>query len=64
VIRRVITDTVYRRPRHPFLSPPATIHPGERLHTLLGMVFISLCIWQPGAQTLEHPRWATEASIP
>lgn len=33
--RRVITDTVYRRQKHPFLSPPATLHPGERLHTLL-----------------------------
>jgi len=35
VARRVITDTVYRRPQHPFLSPAATLHPGERLHTLL-----------------------------
>jgi len=33
--RHVITDTVYRRQKHPFLSPPATLHPGERLHTLL-----------------------------
>ena len=33
--RPVITDTVYRRQKHPFLSPPATLHPGERLHTLL-----------------------------
>jgi len=34
-VRDVITDTVYRRQKHPFLSPPATLHPGERLHTLL-----------------------------
>jgi asparagine synthase (glutamine-hydrolysing) len=33
--RPAITDTVYRRQKHPFLSPPATLHPGERLHTLL-----------------------------
>ena len=33
--RPVVTDTVYRRQKHPFLSPPATLHPGERLHTLL-----------------------------
>ena len=33
--RHVVTDTVYRRQKHPFLSPPATLHPGERLHTLL-----------------------------
>lgn len=33
--RPVITDTVYRRQKHPFLSPPATLHPDERLHTLL-----------------------------
>lgn len=33
--RPVLTDTVYRRQKHPFLSPPATLHPSERLHTLL-----------------------------
>jgi asparagine synthase (glutamine-hydrolysing) len=33
--RGVVTDTVYRRQKHPFLSPPATLHPGERLHTLV-----------------------------
>jgi len=33
--RPVITDTVYRRQKHPFLSPPATLHPEERLYTLL-----------------------------
>ena len=26
-VRDVITDTVYRRQKHPFLSPPATLHP-------------------------------------
>jgi asparagine synthase (glutamine-hydrolysing) len=33
--RHVVTDTVYRRQKHPFLSPPATLNPGQRLHTLL-----------------------------
>jgi asparagine synthase (glutamine-hydrolysing) len=31
----VITDTVYRRQKHPFLSPPATITPTERFHELV-----------------------------
>jgi asparagine synthase (glutamine-hydrolysing) len=30
-VRDVITDTVYRRQKHPFLSPPATLNPEERL---------------------------------
>jgi len=29
--RDVITDTVYRRQKHPFLSPPATLDPQKRL---------------------------------
>ncbi len=33
--RSVLTDTVYRRQKHPFLSPPATLNPGQRLHTLV-----------------------------
>ena len=32
--RDVITDTVYRRQKHPFLSPPATLNPEEKLSTL------------------------------
>jgi asparagine synthase (glutamine-hydrolysing) len=31
--RDIITDTVYRRQKHPFLSPPATLNPQERLST-------------------------------
>ena len=31
-VRDVITDTVYRRQKHPFLSPPATLNPKEKLH--------------------------------
>lgn len=34
-VRDVITDTVYRRQKHPFLSPPATLNPREKLHTLV-----------------------------
>jgi asparagine synthase (glutamine-hydrolysing) len=33
--RQVVTDTVYRRQKHPFLSPPATLNPRQRLNTLV-----------------------------
>ena len=33
--RPVITDTVYRRQKHPFLAPPVTITPTERFHEML-----------------------------
>jgi asparagine synthase (glutamine-hydrolysing) len=33
--RDVITDTVYRRQKHPFLSPPATLNPKEKLSALV-----------------------------
>jgi asparagine synthase (glutamine-hydrolysing) len=33
--RHVLTDTVYRRQKHPFLSPPVTTLPSERFHELL-----------------------------
>lgn len=33
--RDVITDTVYRRQKHPFLAPPATLNPQQRLSTLV-----------------------------
>jgi asparagine synthase (glutamine-hydrolysing) len=32
--RHVLTDTVYRRQKHPFLSPPAALDPSGRLHQL------------------------------
>ncbi len=32
-VRDVITDTVYRRQKHPFLSPPATLNPDEKFST-------------------------------
>ncbi|MEO8428815.1 MAG: asparagine synthase-related protein, partial [Verrucomicrobiota bacterium] len=43
----VITDTVYRRQKHPFMSPPVTLAPTERFHqmlqdTLRGPVLASL----------------------
>jgi asparagine synthase (glutamine-hydrolysing) len=45
--RDVITDTVYRRQKHPFLSPPATLNPDQRLNafvqdTLRGPVLASI----------------------
>jgi asparagine synthase (glutamine-hydrolysing) len=46
-LKDVITDTVYRRQKHPFLSPPATLHPDETFHTyvqdtLRGKTFASI----------------------
>ena len=32
-VRDVITETVYRRQKHPFLSPPATLDPDDTFHT-------------------------------
>jgi asparagine synthase (glutamine-hydrolysing) len=34
-VRDVVTDTVYRRQKHPFLSPPATLNPRGKLHALV-----------------------------
>jgi asparagine synthase (glutamine-hydrolysing) len=33
--RPVLTDTVYRRQKHPFLSPPATLNTHDRLHEMV-----------------------------
>jgi asparagine synthase (glutamine-hydrolysing) len=33
--RDVISDTVYKRQKHPFLSPPATLNPAKRLSSLV-----------------------------
>jgi asparagine synthase (glutamine-hydrolysing) len=33
--RPVLTETVYRRQKHPFLAPPALLNPDGRLHALL-----------------------------
>ena len=46
-VRDVVTDTVYRRQKHPFLSPPATLDPQKRLSvfvqdTLRGPVLASM----------------------
>jgi asparagine synthase (glutamine-hydrolysing) len=32
-VRDLITDTVYKRQKHPFLSPPATLNPNDTFHT-------------------------------
>jgi asparagine synthase (glutamine-hydrolysing) len=34
-VKDVITKTVYERQKHPFLSPPAMLHPEEPLHALM-----------------------------
>ena len=46
-VREVITDTVYKRQKHPFLSPPATLNPDETFNiyvqdTLRGPVLRSM----------------------
>jgi asparagine synthase (glutamine-hydrolysing) len=46
-VKDVITDTVYRRQKHPFLSPPATLNPDDTFHDyvqemLRGKTFASL----------------------
>ena len=43
-VRDVITDTVYRRQKHPFLSPPATLNPQGKLNALV-------------QDTLRGPHW-------
>jgi asparagine synthase (glutamine-hydrolysing) len=34
-VRDVITDTIYRRQKHPFLAPPASLNPQGRLHAFV-----------------------------
>jgi len=46
-VKDVVTDEVYRRQKHPFLSPPATLIPDDTFHDyvqdlLRGKVFASL----------------------
>lgn len=46
-VKDSITDTVYRRQKHPFLSPPATLNPDDTFHTfvedtLRGKTFASM----------------------
>jgi asparagine synthase (glutamine-hydrolysing) len=46
-VKDVITDTVYRRQKHPFLSPPATLNPEQTFNmymhdTLRGSVMASI----------------------
>jgi asparagine synthase (glutamine-hydrolysing) len=46
-VKDVITDSVYSRQKHPFLSPPATLNPEDTFHdyvqeTLRGKIFASM----------------------
>jgi asparagine synthase (glutamine-hydrolysing) len=34
-VRGDVTDEVYRRQKHPFISPPATLNPDDRLHEMV-----------------------------
>jgi asparagine synthase (glutamine-hydrolysing) len=40
-VRDLITDTVYRRQKHPFLSPPATLNPKNKLSRFVHDTFRS-----------------------
>ena len=46
--RPVLTDAVYRRQKHPFMSPPATMQPDGRLYTLLQDTLRSDALDGPG----------------
>jgi asparagine synthase (glutamine-hydrolysing) len=53
-VRDTITDTVCRRQKHPFLSPPATLTPDESFHTfvqdtLRGPALTSMPFFDQGA---------------
>lgn len=50
--RPVLTDTVYRRQKHPFMAPPSTLVPRSRLYelvqdTLRGPTFRTLPFYEP-----------------
>jgi asparagine synthase (glutamine-hydrolysing) len=51
--RPVITDTVYRRQKHPFMSPPATVQQGGRLFTMLQDTLRSDLLDGPGIYDRE-----------
>jgi len=53
-VRDVITGTVYRRQKHPFLSPPATPSPDETLHTYV----------QDKDKTVEEGRYRHRFDVP
>jgi len=44
----VITDTVYRRQKHPFMSPPSTVQQGGKLFTMLQDTLRSEMLDGPG----------------
>jgi hypothetical protein len=53
-VRDVITGTVYRRQKHPFLSPPATPSPDETFHTYV----------QEKNKTVEEGRYRHRFDVP
>ncbi|HEU5457299.1 MAG TPA: asparagine synthase C-terminal domain-containing protein, partial [Terracidiphilus sp.] len=48
-VRDVITETVYKRQKHPFLSPPATLTPDETFHD-----FVQDTLRGPGMASLPY----------
>jgi len=51
--RPVITDTVYRRQKHPFMSPPATLQQDGKLYTMLQDTLRSSLLDGPGIYDRE-----------
>lgn len=65
--RSGITDTVYRRQNHPFLSPPVTTLPGERFHEMLQDTLRGPFEHNGSCATLEdwfNPRRLREDDVP
>ena len=59
--RPVITDTVYRRQKHPFMSPPSTVQPGGKLYTMLQDTLRSSLLDGPGIYDREKVVRALDA---
>jgi len=51
--RPVITETVYRRQKHPFMSPPATLQQDGKLYTMLQDTLRSSLLDGPGIYDRE-----------
>jgi asparagine synthase (glutamine-hydrolysing) len=51
--RPVITDTVYRRQKHPFMSPPSTVQQDGKLYTMLQDTLRSPLLDGPGIYDRE-----------
>jgi asparagine synthase (glutamine-hydrolysing) len=59
--RPVITDTVYRRQKHPFMSPPSTVQQDGKLYTMLQDTLRSSLLDGPGIYDREKVVRALDA---